>query len=90
MIDAVSVISVDERDDLILFSVWDIWDKGRLPPRATLKHASIYDYYDILEEIGRYIPSSHLLPFSHPVLSIAVPSVSFIVVSNERRARPTR
>ncbi|CAF1142161.1 unnamed protein product [Rotaria sordida] len=32
---------------------WDIWDKGRQPPRATLKHGSIYDYYDILEEIGR-------------------------------------
>ncbi|CAF3308218.1 unnamed protein product [Rotaria sp. Silwood2] len=33
--------------------VWDIWDKGRQPQRATLKHGSIYDYYDILEEIGR-------------------------------------
>jgi len=32
---------------------WDIWDKDRQPPRATLKHGSIYDYYDILEEIGR-------------------------------------
>lgn len=35
------------------FLVWDIWDKDRQPPRATLKHGSIYDYYDILEEIGR-------------------------------------
>lgn len=34
-------------------SVWDIWDKGRQPQRATLKHGSIYDDYDILEEIGR-------------------------------------
>ena len=33
--------------------VWDIWDKGRQPTRATLKHGSIYEYYDILEEIGR-------------------------------------
>ncbi|CAM4765861.1 unnamed protein product [Rotaria magnacalcarata] len=32
---------------------WDIWDKGRQPQRATLKHGSIYDDYDILEEIGR-------------------------------------
>ncbi|CAF4536552.1 unnamed protein product [Rotaria sp. Silwood1] len=32
---------------------WDIWDKDRQPQRATLKHGSIYDYYDILEEIGR-------------------------------------
>jgi hypothetical protein len=36
-----------------LILVWDIWDKGRNPQRATLKHGSIYDYYDILEEIGR-------------------------------------
>lgn len=40
-------------DSHVVFSVWDIWDKGRRPQRATLKHASIYDYYDILEEIGR-------------------------------------
>ena len=33
--------------------VWDIWDKGRKPQKATLKHGSIHDYYDILEEIGR-------------------------------------
>ncbi|CAF1652343.1 unnamed protein product, partial [Adineta ricciae] len=32
---------------------WDIWDKGRQPQPAALKHASIYDYYDILEEVGR-------------------------------------
>jgi hypothetical protein len=37
----------------VFFIVWDIWDKGRKPQRATLKHGSIYDYYDILEEIGR-------------------------------------
>jgi hypothetical protein len=33
--------------------VWNIWDQGRQPPKATLKHGSIYDYYDVLEEIGR-------------------------------------
>ncbi len=37
----------------LFFLVWDIWDKGREPQRATLKHDSIYDYYDILEEVGR-------------------------------------
>ena len=35
------------------FLVWDIRDKDRHPPRATIKHGSIYDYYDIMEEIGR-------------------------------------
>ena len=40
-------------DPWSLILVWDIWDKGRQPTRATLKHGSIYDYYDILEEIGR-------------------------------------
>jgi hypothetical protein len=39
--------------EYFLSLVWDIWDKGRQPQRATLKHGSIYDYYDILEEIGR-------------------------------------
>ncbi|CAF0741448.1 unnamed protein product, partial [Didymodactylos carnosus] len=32
---------------------WDIWDKGRKPQQASLKRGSVYDYYDILEEIGR-------------------------------------
>ncbi|CAF4229377.1 unnamed protein product, partial [Rotaria sordida] len=32
--------------------VWHIWDKDRQAQRATLKHRSIYDYYDIPEETG--------------------------------------
>ncbi|CAF3914239.1 unnamed protein product, partial [Adineta steineri] len=32
---------------------WDTWGRRRQPERATLKHGSIYDYYDIVEKIGR-------------------------------------
>jgi hypothetical protein len=52
-IDAVRATCEYANHSLVVFLVWDIWDKGRRPQPATLKHASIYDYYDILEEIGR-------------------------------------
>lgn len=46
-------IEFDKTNFLFSFLVWNIWEEGRKPQRATLKHGSIYDYYDILEEIGR-------------------------------------
>ena len=53
MIVAVSIVYNCQLKSLSIILVWDIWDKDRKPKRATLKHGSIYDYYDILEEIGR-------------------------------------
>lgn len=30
----------------------DLWAKGHQPEPADLRHGSVYDYYDIFEEIG--------------------------------------
>ena len=37
---------------ILLFQVHDLWSKGR-PAPADFKLGSVYDYYDIFEEIGR-------------------------------------
>ena len=46
-------LSTMQRIQIFPIQVWNIWDKGRQPRRATLRHTDVTGYYDVLEEIGR-------------------------------------